>query len=133
MAKDTVDPATLNKPRLERREAVISAKEILEELGKHTSDRAPEYGLYLMKIAGQKAMLYGLANEEVIIRAEQILHYTEKGFTPTVSDTTLDGRKKLDILEEKGLTERHDTVPDKRIRTVTSVPPSPFGAAKKDK
>ena len=116
---------TVNEPRLERREAVISAKELLESLKGFGSDRAPEYGIHLMRVASQKIKLYDLGNKEVILRAENIIHYTEKGFTPTVSDTALDGRKKLDILEGLGMTERHDVVP-KREHGTTEVR-EPYG------
>jgi hypothetical protein len=114
-----------NTPRLERRETVISAKEVLENLGTHTSNRAPEYGLYLMKVAGQKVRLFDLSNDEVIVRAENILTYTEKGFTPEVSDKALDGRTKVSILEEKGMAHRHDVVP--RTESFADGPRNPRG------
>lgn len=102
---------TVNEPRLERREAVISAKELLEKLRGIGSDRAPEYGIHLMAVAGQKIRLYDLSNNEVILRAENIVHYMDKGFTVEVSDKTADGRSKVDVLESKGMAHRHDTAP----------------------
>jgi len=102
---------TVNEPRLERREAVISAKELLEKLRGIGSDRAPEYGIHLMRVAGQKIKLYDLSNTEVIVRAENIVHYMDKGFTIDVSDKTDKGVAKVSILEDKGMAHRHDTVP----------------------
>lgn len=60
---------------------MISAKEVLAELGKYQSDRDPKYGLYKMSIAGQQVQLYDLSGNPVTVRAENILNYTEKGFT----------------------------------------------------
>ena len=102
---------TVNEPRLERREAVISAKELLEKLRGFGSDRAPEYGIHLMRVAGQKIRMYDLSNNPVILRTENIIHYLEKGFTIEVSDRADDGRAKVDVLESKGMAHRHDTVP----------------------
>lgn len=89
------------RPRLEQlTQPDIDAQEVLDKLGELNDRSTPTRQGYLFSIAGKKARLFDLNNTEILVRAENLEHYIDKGFTVKESSKTEDGgTKKADADE----------------------------------
>lgn len=90
------------RPRLEQlTQPDIDAHEVLDKLDELNDRSTPTRQGYLFSIAGKKARLFDLNNTEILVRAEQVEHYLDKGFTVKSQAKTEDG----------GTSRLHDVVP----------------------
>jgi hypothetical protein len=119
--------------------AILDTKTVLDRLGEHGHNYAPDKQLYKAAIAGDHCIIYGLRGELVEVKASDVDQYIAKGMTaddPGFYDDAAAVRAELVALNEPSASTPHPPrkarVPRAKAEEVADpVPFEPVGSARR--